>query len=617
MIENINLLIDYIRKPAVFLSLAGCIGLTFLFCWYQTTLNFDQTIILFNCLLFIIAMVLSFVATVKILTKKDEKNKKLQPQPETIKIDNKKYNIILISIVLLGIFVRIWDFGGVPAGVNQDGAMAAVDGKALADYGTDRYGTWLPAHLYAWGFGQMSSLLSYLIAIFVKFFGLNVITMRLPQLIVSILGGLFFYIFMKDNFGKNMGLLAVLFVAINPWHFVQSRWAVDCNLLPHLFMGGMCFFSKGLIKQKRRYTYLSMVFFAFCMYCYGVTIYSIPPLLACLSIYYCAKKRIKIRDIVISALFFLMISWPFILTMVFNYFKIPTMKLPFVTIQYFPNSIRSQDLLFFSDNFLKQFWDNICSSFKTVVLQDEGAPWNAIPGFGTMYHFTMPFAFVGIIGLIKMKTNGNKALVVFSVMAGIFVGIVTKTVNINRVNIIFYGIMMFAVIGIYCVICEIKKAWLVSFVIYLMSFILMIGIYFTSYASLISYYFHYGFGEALVEAEDTGADIIYISKNMKLYMISDEGPTDNKNTNEILTLFYDETDSKYFQGKTNINKGKEYLPYEQRFIYEDISEKSVQELSEKNNIAFIVKEEELPCFDDNEYDINEYGDYYMIYKKTK
>ena len=104
---------------------------------------------------------------------------------------------------------------------------------------------------------------------------------------------------------------------------------------------------------------------------------------------------------------------------------------------------------------------------------------------------------------------------------------------------------------------------------------------------------------------------------MKLYMISDEGPTDNKNTNEILTLFYDETDSKYFQGKTNINKGKEYLPYEQRFIYEDISEKSVQELSEKNNIAFIVNEEELPCFDDNEYDINEYGDYYMIYKKTK
>ena len=613
--KNINLLIDYIRKPAVFLSLAGCIGLTFLFCWHQTTLDFDQTIILFNCLLFIIAMVLSFVTTVKILTKKDEKNKKLQPQPETIKIDNKKYNIILISIVLLGIFVRIWDFGSVPAGVNQDGAMAAVDGKALADYGTDRYGNWLPAHLYAWGIGQMSSLLSYLIAIFVKFFGLNIITMRLPQLIVSILGGLFFYIFMKDNFGKNVGLLALFFVAINPWHFVQSRWAVDCNLLPHLFMGGMCFFSKGLLTQKRRYTYISMVFFAFCMYCYGITIYSIPPLLACLSIYYCVKKQIRIRDIFISAFIFLAISWPFILTMAFNYLKIPTMKLPFVTIQYFPNSVRSKDLLFFSNNFFKQLWENICSLFKTVVAQNKDAPWNAIPGFGIMYYFTLPFAFVGIIGLIKTKIKGNKSLVVFSALIGVFVGICTNNVNINRINIIYYGIMMFVVFGTYCVIREIKKAWTVSFAIYLMSFVLMVAIYFTSYANLISYYFYYGFEDALIAAEETGADTIYIARNMKLGIRSDKNITDNKGTNEILTLFYDKTDAKYFQGETNINNGKECLPYKQRFVHETIDEDFVNDLNEQNSAAFIVKEEELACFEDSKYNINQYGYYYMVYKK--
>lgn len=28
----------------------------------------------------------------------------------------------------------------IPDGMNQDGAMAAVDAKALADHGTDRYG---------------------------------------------------------------------------------------------------------------------------------------------------------------------------------------------------------------------------------------------------------------------------------------------------------------------------------------------------------------------------------------------------------------------------------------------------------------------------------------------
>ena len=47
-------------------------------------------------------------------------------------------------------------------GLEIDGAMAAVDAKALAYYGTDRFGMKYPVHLTAWGFGQMSALLSYL-----------------------------------------------------------------------------------------------------------------------------------------------------------------------------------------------------------------------------------------------------------------------------------------------------------------------------------------------------------------------------------------------------------------------------------------------------------------------
>ncbi len=85
-------------------------------------------------------------------------------------MNDKIYYLIIAAVVIIGIGIRVWQFGSVPGGFNQDGAMAAVDGKAIADYGTDRFGTWLPAHLYAWGYGQMSSLLSYLIAIFVKFF---------------------------------------------------------------------------------------------------------------------------------------------------------------------------------------------------------------------------------------------------------------------------------------------------------------------------------------------------------------------------------------------------------------------------------------------------------------
>ena len=229
------------------------------------------------------------------------------------------YRLFLLLILIAGIALRVWDFGSIPGGVNQDGAMAAVDAKALADYGTDRFGTWLPCHLYAWGYGQMSSLMSYLIAPLVKLFGLSVVTMRIPSLLCSIAGGVFFWLFMRDVFGERAGLIAALLVAINPWHLIQSRWALDCNLLPHFFMGGLYFLNRGLT-EKKRFLYISMLFFGLCMYCYGITIYTVPLFLVAVCAFYMIKKRVTLRNAAVCALVYLLIAWPFILTMAVNFF---------------------------------------------------------------------------------------------------------------------------------------------------------------------------------------------------------------------------------------------------------------------------------------------------------
>ena len=69
-------------------------------------------------------------------------------------ISPRAFRILLALAVLTAVAVRIYRFGLVPGGFNQDGAMAAVDGKALAEYGTDRFGMRLPVHLTAWGYGR-------------------------------------------------------------------------------------------------------------------------------------------------------------------------------------------------------------------------------------------------------------------------------------------------------------------------------------------------------------------------------------------------------------------------------------------------------------------------------
>ena len=523
---------------------------------------------------------------------------------EDLEINNLTYKILFILIITIGLLVRLWEFGIVPGGVNQDGAMAAVDGLALAEYGTDRFGTWMPAHLSAWGYSQMSSLLSYLIAIFIKIFKFTLVVVRLPQLLVSVMGAIFFYLFMRDNFGKKIGLIAAFFVAINPWHFMQSRWALEANLLPHFFMGGLYFLSKG-IKDRKCYIYISMIFFGFAMYCYGIAIYTIPFFLTISAIYYYIDKKITMKDIVISICIYLFIAWPFILTMMVNYFKWDTITLPFVTIQYFPDSVRANDILFFSDNILKQLLLNFYCLMRTTILQIKALPWNDINGFGTMYYFTLPFVIIGLWMLLKNKKDGNRVLIVFAILTGIWTGLTTNYVNINRMNIIYYGMMMLSVIGIYSVVKEVKYAKWVVPCMYLLSSILLVNTYFTSYAKDIGRAFYDGFGKALIVAEK--------ANTAKIYVTADAQGKGYVATSEILTMFYDKMDAHYFQGKTNINNDKEYLPYKERYHYLSMTEELVDNTKD-DDVAYVIMNSDKQYFDDT-YEIIDYGDYSAVIKK--
>ena len=526
-------------------------------------------------------------------------------QKDDFVLSTRAYNIILISIIVIGVVIRVWRFGAVPGGFNQDGAMAAVDGKALADYGTDRFGTWLPAHLYAWGYGQMSSLLSYLIAVFVKIFGLSPITARLPQLLASLMGGVFFFLFVKDVFGKGAGLIAAAFVAIDPWHLLQSRWALDCNLLPHFFMGGLYFLHKGLV-GKKKFVYISMIFFGLCMYCYGITIYTIPAFLAAAAVYYIIKKRLDIKTVAISVGVYLLIAWPFLLTMMVNFFKWDTIKLPFVTIQCFSDSVRSNDILLFSDQFITQLGSNFRSLMNTTFLQKKDLPWNDIAGFGTTFLCSMPLFIAGIAGIISVKSDGVKSLAVFAILTGVWAGLLTNNVNVNRINIIYYGVMMFEAVGIYFVITELKYSKWAMAAIYAVLGIMLVSTYFTSYADEIGRYFYYGFGDALAEAEDSGAERIYVT--------ADAQGKGYRGTSEIITMFYDKTDAKYFQGKTNVNNGRECWPYDQRFIYESMSAELAQR-TENEDAAYVIMDSDRSFFDESEYMINEHGNFCSVVKR--
>lgn len=523
---------------------------------------------------------------------------------------------LLALILLLALAMRLWRFGSVPGGVNQDGVMAAVDGKALADYGTDRFGTRLPAHLYAWGYGQMSALLSYLIAPLVKLMGLSVVTMRLPQLIVSMGGIVFFTLLMRELFGAGTGLAAAAFAAVNPWHFVQSRWALDCNLLPHFFVAAMYFFARAMREEPGRHAqsgrsrwlgarmrslYAAMLCFGLCMYCYGVTLYVVVPLLFALAAYCLVKKRLTLPQVLVCALIYLLVAWPFLMTMAINYFQWDTVELPFVTMQRFSGSVRAGDILLFSDDPLRQLWLNLRSLLNVTLLQKPDLLWNEVPGFGTMYLGTMPFVFAGVLELGRART-GSAFVLPAMLLAGLLAGLLTNGVNINRINIIYYSIMGLAVLGMRFAARELRFLRPGCLGLYALLAAALLASYFGPYAVLIRGCFYDGFGEALAAAEQTGREKIYVTADTQF-----EG---SANVSEILTLFYDETDAGYFQGETELNGGKEQLPYAERFTYLSFTaETAARALAD--GAACVIRADDRSFFDADDFEITQYGDYCM------
>ena len=558
--------------------------------------------ILNNC--FLIIGLLIIAVSLYIWIKNYKKNPPLNNSSVvTVKITRNEW-IVFSVILLAALIIRLWQYGSVPGGMNQDGAMAAVDAKALAEYGTDRYGMHMPVHFTAWGYGQMSTFLSYCMVPFIKIFGLSAITARLPILIASMFALAALYFIIRKLFGIRGAQIVLILASCNPWHFMQSRWALDCNMFPHMFVIGLMFLLMG-IEKKRSYVYISLVFFAFCMYSYGIAFYTVPLFLLIICIYILVKKALKFSEVLISAGVYFLISWPIYLTMMINTFKWNTIETPFFTMPFFPDSVRSQDILFFSDDKLDQLQKNIRALVR-IFTEGDHLLWNNIDGFGVINICFVPFIFLGIYYVIHMfrkekdllKKTGLLCILCFFGI-GIFAGIITSEVNVNRINIIIYPFIILAGLGIYFVYVNHKKLSYVFAPVYLILSVMFIGKYFTSYADEIKSQFFKGFIEAVQYIED--------ESECAFYVITPDSQFEGAyNVSEILTLFAQDIDSKYYQNKYKDENG---LLYKEKYYYVNASRTKI---NPQLPVAYVVTEAEVGLFSEEDYIIVSFDNFYAV-----
>lgn len=352
-------------------------------------------------------------------------------------------HLLFIAILAIGIFARVWEFGSLPSGLNPDEASIGVDAYYIYKFGMDRYGMSYPVHLISWGSGQ-NALYAYMLIPFVALQGINAVSVRLPMLLSGILSLPLIFIACERLLGRKFALVAMFFMTISPWHIVNSRWAVESNIMPFFFLAG---FTALLMSNAKNWWFIaSSVFFALCLYAYGTAYVGVPVFLLMVVPVLVYSKRISKLQAVIGLIVFALIAVPIALFIAVNTFHLDTLRLGMVTIPRLPEEARYETMAaVFGGTPLSAIRENAAIMLKMLWTQEDAFPWNFVAPFGYFYKFTLPLAAAGFFLTLPFKAlrenRVERWLLLSWVAASLVIGIL-HPINLTRINLIFTPILL-------------------------------------------------------------------------------------------------------------------------------------------------------------------------------
>lgn len=385
--------------------------------------------------------------------------------------------IIVIITIIFGVLIRMIGIGEYPNALNVDEASAGYEAFSILNYGIDRNGNHMPVFLVAWGSGQ-NALYSYCMIPFIAILGLTTFSIRLPM---AILGGItlfIFYCLLKRVSNQKVGIIGLIFLAICPWHIMKSRWGLESNLFPDMMLLSVFFIVKGLQDKKKIFQKFGYIIAGLTAYAYGTSYFFLPLFFIPLLVMLVNKKEITVKQSIINLMIIGIVSLPIIIFVIINTFDLSPIKLPFMTIPRMEVNRYEEVTSIFSSEFLQKSMNNFRGALQVIFFQVDGLDWNAISPFGTIYRFSTIFTVLGIIVAIK-----NRKEIKYGYLMGIWliVSLLLTFVcepNINRLNIMFFPIIFYTVIGIDEIVKHGKAFGIAFLILYFLNFYSFIMAYF-------------------------------------------------------------------------------------------------------------------------------------------
>lgn len=416
--------------------------------------------------------------------------------------DDKVQKLLFILILILGIGARLWMYGDVPGGINQDEAFAAREAWSLLHYGKDSFGYSCLMYLTAWGSG-MNALNTYLMMPFIALFGMHTWVFRLPQMLIGILSLFAIEEIVSKVADWKCSLLAMFLLAVSPWHIMLSRWALESNLVVGFLLFGLLFFIYGMEKQP--FFILSAVFYGLSLYCYAAVWPIVPIIILMQGLYLLYVHKTKItKYIVIAIVIFIMFAIPVILFYLVNMDILPEIVTPWFSV---PRLIYFRS----SDVSALDIPEKFSALLQLLLTENDGCYWNSTAEFGLYYKYGLVFTVTGLAVCVKQtwkslngRTYHGYTFFMIQFLLAVVLGMLIH-VNVNRINCIHTWVLIFMAIGIDQYIRLFKKIFphveVVITALYLVAFISFEHFYFTTYADNISQYFKKGIEPAVLYAE--------------------------------------------------------------------------------------------------------------------
>jgi len=160
----------------------------------------------------------------------------------------------LSIIVLLGLFLRVFNFQTNPVALNRDETSIGFTAHSLLKTGKDEHGVSWPINYQSFGDWKLIGYPIFDLP-FVAILGLSEFSTRLPSILAGTVLIVLVFFLVKNlltNFSpyhKFLPLLSALFLAISPWSVHLSRLAYEANLALFLFVIACLLFILA-IKQK-------------------------------------------------------------------------------------------------------------------------------------------------------------------------------------------------------------------------------------------------------------------------------------------------------------------------------------------------------------------------------